>query len=213
MLVVNDVELIVEGVVAMLRPYGDQIRIVGTIAGELRPIHADVALVDAFGHPRAGLDRLRDVTSLGTCNHVALYTWQISTSMAVEIVKTGADGILSKAAPAQDIADALVRIAAGECVVHDFGDATLLHEGGDVADVALTERESELLVHVARGLSNYEIGHAMFLAESTVKTYLKRVYRKLGVHSRAQAVMRAVELGIARKDNVTDLRRSVDASD
>ena len=206
LVVINDVDLVVAGLVSMLEPHSDRVRIAGTIAGELRPIAADVALVDAFGHPNAGVDRLRAVMELGCCRHVVLYTWRLSTSMAVEVVELGGAGILAKSSSSDEIASAIVRIAGGERVIHDFPLTMNYPSTLDVGGLDLTDREIELLVHVARGHNNARIGEAMFLAESTIKTYLKRVYRKLGVNSRAQAVMRAVELGIARKDNVTDLR-------
>ena len=206
LLVINDVDLVVQGLVAMLAPFERSITIAGTLAGTLEPIEADVALVDAFGHPNAGVDRIQEVIEMGCCERVVLYTWRLTTSMAIEVVERGAAGVLSKAAPAADVAKDIQRIHGGQRVVHDFPTTQPFPRFLDSGDVDLTDREAELLVFVARGLNNAEIGRAMFLAESTVKTYLKRVYRKLGINTRAQAVMRAVELGIARRDNVSDVR-------
>ncbi len=60
----------------------------------------------------------------------------------------------------------------------------------------LTNREREVLTRVGRGESNREIAEAMFLAEQTVKTHVKRVYMKLGLRDRAQAVVVAYETGL-----------------
>lgn len=195
LLVINDVELVVEGLVAMLEPYAPEIDIAGKIFGPVHPIEADVALVDAFGHPNAGLGRVADVLALGCVEHVALYTWKVTPAMAVEVTDMGASGILSKSAPASQVAHDVMRINAGERVIHDFPVHVWTPSWTD--DVNLTAREAELLSFVARGYNNARIAEAMFLAESSVKTYLKRIYKKLGINSRAQAVMRAVELGVA----------------
>ncbi len=196
-LVINDVQLVVEGLVAMLQPYEKRINIVGTSIGEMSAIEAEVALVDAFGHPSAGVDRVKEAVALGTIKHVVLYTWKISPAMAVEAADNGAAGILAKSSTALEVVDGIERVANGERVVHEFPVHVWSPTWLETSDASLTAREVELLSFVASGLSNSEISRAMYLAESSVKTYLKRVYRKLGINSRAQAVMRAVELGLA----------------
>lgn len=195
--VINDAQLVVDGLVAMLRPYDRRLEIVGSEIGVLQPMPATVALVDAFGHPNAGVDRVAEARSLDCFDHVVLYTWKLTPAMAVEAVSQGASGILSKSANAPELVDGVTRIAKGERVVHDFPVHVWSPTWVETSDANLTAREVELLGLVATGLSNAEISQEMYLAESSVKTYLKRVYRKLGISSRAQAVMRAVELGIA----------------
>jgi DNA-binding NarL/FixJ family response regulator len=199
-LVIDDVQLVVDGVVTMLRNHPAQVRIAGTQIGALQPCVADVALVDAFGHPGAGVDRIAEVTALGTVGRVVLYTWKVTPAQAVKTIASGAAGILSKSNTADQLVADIQRVAAGEIIVNDFPFHVHTPTWLDTLETRLTGREIELLAHVANGLSNAEIGNAMYLAESSVKTYLKRVYRKLGIHSRAQAVMRAVELGIAGPD-------------
>lgn len=197
LVVINDVQLVVEGLVAMLSPYDRRLEIVGSEIGVMQAMPADVALVDAFGHPNSGVDRVAEARDLSCFKHVVLYTWKLSPAMAVEAIENGASGILSKSAPAPDLVAGITAIARGERVVHDFPVHVWSPTWIETSDASLTAREVELLALVATGLTNAEISQAMFLAESSVKTYLKRVYRKLGISSRAQAVMRAVELGIA----------------
>ena len=197
LLVVNDVQLVVEGLVAMMEPFGKRITIAGAAIGELEPVEAQVALVDAFGHPNAGVERISEVVNLGSVDRVCLYTWKLSPAQAVEAIDRGAAGILSKSAPATELVRDIERIHAGNRVVHEFPVHVWTPTWLETSDTSLTGRELELLSFVASGLTNAEISRAMFLAESSVKTYLKRVYRKLGINSRSQAVMRAVELGIA----------------
>lgn len=200
LVVVNDAQLVVDGLVAMLSPYSRRIDIVGSEIGVLEAMPADVALVDAFGHPNAGVDRVAEARALDCFEHVVLYTWRLTPAMAVEAIENGASGILSKSASAADLVDGILEIARGERLVHDFPVHVWSPTWIETSDASLTARERELLGHVAKGLTNAEISQAMYLAESSVKTYLKRVYRKLGISSRAQAVMRAVELGIAGPD-------------
>jgi DNA-binding NarL/FixJ family response regulator len=197
LLVINDVQLVVEGLVAMMEPFDKRITIAGAAIGELEPIEAEVALVDAFGHPNAGVERISEVIELGSVERVCLYTWKLSPAQAVEAIDRGAAGILSKSAPATELVRDIERIHEGARVVHEFPVHVWTPTWLETSDTSLTARELELLSFVASGLTNAEISRAMFLAESSVKTYLKRVYRKLGINSRSQAVMRAVELGIA----------------
>lgn len=197
LLVANDVQLVVEGLVTMMQPFESRISIAGAAIGELEPIKAEVALVDAFGHPNAGVERISEVVDLGSIDNVCLYTWKLTPSQAVEAIDRGAAGILSKSAPATELVRDIERVHAGERVVNDFPVHVWTPTWLETSDTNLTARELELLSFVASGLTNAEISRAMFLAESSVKTYLKRVYRKLGINSRSQAVMRAVELGIA----------------
>ncbi len=195
--VINDVQLVVEGLVAMMDPFPKRVDVVGTSIGEIHSIEADVALIDAFGHPNAGVDRVSEAVALGCFDHVALYTWKLSPAMAVEAIDNGASGVLSKSASGLEIVQGIEAILNGERVIHEFPVHVWSPTWLETSDASLTARELELLSFVASGLTNAEISRAMYLAESSVKTYLKRVYRKLGISSRAQAVMRAVELGIA----------------
>lgn len=197
LLVINDVQLVVEGLVAMMEPFDKRITIAGAAIGDLDPIVAEVALVDAFGHPNAGVERISEVIELGSVERVCLYTWKVSPAQAVEAIDRGAAGILSKSAPATELVRDIERIHEGARVVHEFPVHVWTPTWIETSDTSLTARELELLSFVASGLTNAQISRAMFLAESSVKTYLKRVYRKLGINSRSQAVMRAVELGIA----------------
>lgn len=197
LVVINDVQLVVEGLVAMMAPHKKRIAVAGTCIGDIKPLEADLALVDAFGHPNAGVDRVREAMAVGTFGRVVLFTWKLSPAMAVEAIDNGAAGVLSKSASAVEIVEGLERIAQGERIVHEFPLHVWSPTWIETSDTSLTARELELLAFVASGLTNAEISRAMYLAESSVKTYLKRVYKKLGISSRAQAVMRAVELGIA----------------
>lgn len=195
--IVNDVDLVVAGLKAMLGPFHDRIQVVSTQTGPLVPVTADVALVDAFGHPDAGLRRVREVLALGTVEHVALYTWRISPEGAQSFIEAGAAGVLSKAASADQTARSIELLSDGKQVIDTFAASAFIPSWEDVG-ADLSTRDVEILALVAKGYDNAEIGGELYLAESTVKTYIKRLYQSLGVHTRAQAVMRAVEMGLTR---------------
>lgn len=198
--VVDDVDLSVEGAAALLGRRPDAVQVVHKVVGGGQVAAADVALVDGYGSPRAGLERCHQVLSDGQAGRVVLHAWRVTPALAVEAIGSGVAGVLSKTLSAEELIDAIERIAEGETVVSEFpfhpGDARRPAPRPD----GLTARETELLVLVAEGLSNAEIAAAMYLAESSVKTYLKRIYRKLGLTNRSQAAMAAVELGLAGPD-------------
>ena len=126
----------------------------------------------------------------------------------VGALRAGASGFLAKDVPAEDLVTAIRTVAAGEAVVAPRILRRLLDRFADVlpdpaarppkALSALTEREREVLVQVARGLSNAEIARALSVSETTIKTHVGHVLTKLGLRDRVQAVVLAYESGLVR---------------
>ena len=122
-------------------------------------------------------------------------------------LRAGASGFLLKDTPAEDLVDAVRVVAAGDAllapsitrrVIEEFA-AQAPPTAAPSADLEqLTEREHEVLVHMARGLSNGEIAAALYLGETTVKTHVGRVLMKLQLRDRVQAVVLAYESGLVR---------------
>jgi DNA-binding NarL/FixJ family response regulator len=116
----------------------------------------------------------------------------------------GADAVLSRAADADELTDVLGRVDRGERVLSSelvivLADVTADAEpriDPELTGAGLTRREGEILRHLSRGSSNREIAGTLFIGEATVKTHLAKIYDKLGVSSRHQAVARALELGV-----------------
>ncbi len=192
--IVDDAELIVAGVQALLAPFEDTIDIVSARVGRVGPTKADLALVDATGPLDAGLLRVREVLDLGTVSQVALYSWRVSDEAVQAYLSAGASGVVSKSSTAEEMQKAIQLIHEGQQVVHVF--PAVVAPGCEGLAEELSERDVQILSLAAKGFDNAEIGEQLFLAESTVKTYVKRLYQTLGVHTRAQAVMRAVEMGL-----------------
>ncbi|MGI5491052.1 response regulator [Microtetraspora malaysiensis] len=122
-------------------------------------------------------------------------------------LRAGASGFLLKTAPPRQLADAIRTVAAGEAllapeitrrVIEDYVRRPRLSAAAPAGLAQLTPRELEVLVLIARGLSNAEIAAALFLSEPTIKTHVTRVLAKLTLRDRVQAVVFAYECGLIR---------------
>jgi DNA-binding NarL/FixJ family response regulator len=186
---VNDYELVLRGLVAMLAPFRTQIRVLELDLNTEPTSRVDIALFDSYGHEQLGLDR---VEALAQCPHVdavAVYTSYASPDDCADALQAGACGVLSKSMPADELTNALLAIAAGDRVVsEEFGDCR--NSGWPGQEFGLTSRESEVAALLARGMSNKEIARALWISENTVKTHLKAIFQKTTTTSRAQAIVR-----------------------
>ena len=188
----NDYDLVVAGLAAMLAPHSHRVAVDELFVGELDPRPArpvDVLLFDTYGRSELGFDALRTLTSNPSVRHVAIYTWEGRPALVDRALDAGVSGWLTKSLAPEELVDALVRVAAGERVVIRNTVRALRTTGlwpGQTS--SLTERESEVLSLLAKGLRNAEIAKAMFLSPETVKFHLRHLYRKLGVSSRGEAI-------------------------
>ena len=122
-------------------------------------------------------------------------------------LRAGASGFLLKDASAHELAEAVRIVAAGDALLAPSVTRRLVAEfarlGGPRAPTRarvdeLTERETEVLALVAQGLSNTEVAAQLVVAEQTIKTHVSRIFMKLGVRDRAQAIVYAYETGLVR---------------
>ena len=122
-------------------------------------------------------------------------------------LQAGASGFLLKDTPAEDLVAAVRLVAAGDAllapsvtrrVIEEFAARAPSRPVDQAALSSLTEREREVLELMARGLSNAEIAASLYLGETTVKTHVGRVFMKLNLRDRVQAVVLAYEAGIVR---------------
>lgn len=194
--VVNDFELVVLGVATMLAPYPDRVRVVELDVGGTPDTPVDVALVDSFSTDDGGLWRAVENVRAAACRRVALYTWHLPPESVPVALANGVDAILSKDTIGSRLVEAIERVHQGEQIVHRFESAGAAdHRSNTVPTlpVELTPREAELLAWLTAGITNAEMASAMYLAETTVKSYLQGLYRKLGVANRTQAAALAVQ--------------------
>jgi DNA-binding NarL/FixJ family response regulator len=189
--VANDYEIVVAGLAGMLSRHGDIDVVDMFIVGEESPSEPiDVVLFDTFGRDGVDLDQVRMLVRTPMVRHVVVYTLSWADPITHDALEHGASGVLSKALDGDELADRLREIAAGVVVVAPPPHGRIVSGSGrdwPGRSFGLSERESECLVLLAAGLRNAEIGKSLYVSEDTVKTHLKRAYRKLGVSNRAQA--------------------------
>jgi len=208
--VVDDQEMVREGFSALLNAQED-IEVVGA-AGDgvegvalARKVKPDVALMDIRMPEMDGLTATRLLLDGSVDTKVLVLTTFDLDDYVYEALVAGASGFLLKHAPARELLNAVRVVAAGEALlapsitkrlIEDFVKARRGDRVRPARLEVLTERETEILVLVAQGLSNTEIAAHLVLAEQTVKTHVSRVLTKLGLRDRAQAVIAAYESGL-----------------
>ena len=177
------------------------------LAERLRP---DVVLMDVRMPVLDGVEATKRIAEAGTAKVLVMTTFDLD-EYALSALRNGASGFLLKDTPPGDLVSALRAVASGDAVVSPSVTKRLLSRflgegGGELRDAAvleaLTEREREVLVLIAKGLSNTEIARKLFLSEATVKTHVGRILAKLDLRDRVQAVVLAYETGLVRPGDV-----------
>jgi DNA-binding NarL/FixJ family response regulator len=172
------------------------------LAAGLRP---DVILMDVRMPVLDGLQATREITAMPDPPKILVLTTFDLDDYVYEALRSGASGFLLKDASARELAEAVRLVAAGDALLAPGVTRRLIAEfarmGGPRAPSrkqleGLTERESEVLGLVARGMSNSEIAGHLVVAEQTVKTHVSRILMKLGLRDRTQAVVLAYESGL-----------------
>jgi DNA-binding NarL/FixJ family response regulator len=161
-------------------------------AAALRP---DVVLMDLRLPGLDGVEATAQITAAGTAAVLVLTTYD-SDGDILRAVEAGATGYLLKDASRQDLARAVKAAARGETVLAPPVAAKLVGRLRGGRTPLLTPREAEVLACVANGLSNPDIGRALFIGEATVKSHVLRIFDKLGVRDRTAAVTTAIARGI-----------------
>jgi DNA-binding NarL/FixJ family response regulator len=168
-------------------------------------LEPDVVLMDVRMRPMDGITATRTITSdarsLDRPRVIVLTTFD-HDEYVFGALRAGASGFLLKRTPAEELVDAIRVVAEGESLltpeatrrlVADFAKRNNAPaEARDAMDW-LTPREREVLVLIAHGLTNSEIAISLKVSLETIKTHVKRIFTKIGVHDRAQAVIAAYE--------------------
>ena len=173
-----------------------------------RRLLPDVVLMDIRMPRLDGVAATRAIVAARLPVRVLILTTFDLDEYVVGALRAGASGFLAKDVPAEDLVSAIHTVAAGEAVVAprilkrllDRFAVTLPDPGAaPPRDLdTLTDREREVLVQMARGLSNAEIARELRVSETTVKTHVGHVLTKLGLRDRVQAVVLAYETGLVR---------------
>ena len=211
--IVDDQQLVRAGFAMVINSQSDMEVVVEASDGAqavrlLTSFQADVVLMDVRMPHMDGLEatrRLVDPASPDGPRIVILTTFDLD-EYVVHAIKAGASGFLLKDAPPEDMLAAIRTVHAGDAVIAPSSTRRLLsrlapllpdEEKAPPAILdALTDREREVLVLMARGRSNQEIAAELVVAEATVKTHVGRVLAKLAARDRVQAVVVAYETGL-----------------
>lgn len=171
-----------------------------------RRFQPEVVLMDIQMPVLDGIEATRMLAGHDNSARVIMLTTFERDDYIFDALRAGAAGFLLKNSPPEDLVDAIRKVHAGDAllgpsvtrrVIEEFARQGPVRRPDD--DLAqLTDREREVLIHVARGLSNSEIASTLFLGEATVKTHVSRTLGKLGLRDRVQAVVYAYEVGLVR---------------
>ncbi len=174
------------------------------LARELSP---DVVLMDVRMPGVDGIEATRRIVArAGNGTAVLVLTTFDLDAYVFEALRAGASGFLLKNAPPEELVQAIRVVASGGALLDPAVTRRVIEEfarspapGPAPPELSrLTERELEVLHHVARGLSNAEIAASLVVSEATVKTHVARMLAKLGLRDRVQAVVYAYETGLVR---------------
>lgn len=196
MAIVNDYEVVVLGLAAMLRGYEDRIRIVELDSAMPVRQPVNIALYDTFAQTQGNQGEVRELVENPQVGRVVVYSWNLNPALVQATLRQGACGYLSKRLPAAQLVTALEGVQAGEVVAPPKRGGSAL-VGGDWPgrEEGLTVREAEVLALITQGLSNVEIASRASLSINSVKSYVRTAYRKIGVNSRTNAVLWGIEHG------------------
>jgi DNA-binding NarL/FixJ family response regulator len=154
---------------------------------------ADIALFDTFAGRRDALDRAAQMSQERVVDHVVLYTWDAAPRFVDAARAMGADAVILKSVGGEMLVEQLERVAGGEQVGLAEPSRSNARGNGE----ALSLREQEVLALLALGMSNPEIADELFLSVDTIKTYVRRVFAKLGVNNRTNAALLAASYDLA----------------
>ena len=203
-LIADDHTLVSEGLEVMLA-MADGLELAGSVSNGEAAIDAaregevDVILMDVnLSQSMSGIEATKQVKEIAPSTRVLILSMFTDPGTVSEGIKAGADGYLSKSASRESVIQAIRDVAEGRSVLDPNVTDGIFGRIAKKDPDALTDRELNCLQYLANGLSTKEMASQMHLAEETVKTYLKSIFKKLAVRDRTEAVAEAFRRGLVR---------------
>ena len=202
-LIMDDHRIVIDGLRLLLDGQPDML-----VVGEACSIDAalgldidpepDVIVADLVLGPAQGADVVADLRARFPAAAVLVLTMVDDSVVVKSVLSAGARGYLPKAAAGADLIDAVRRVARGEDYLHHSLGVALARGDmrGRQEPVYLSERETSVARLLALGHTNVEVAHLLIVSVRTVETYRSHLFRKLGVHTRAELVRAALRTGL-----------------
>lgn len=200
---VNDYEVVVKGLAAMLRGYRDALEIAELDAGAPVAERVDIALYDTFAATAGDRAEVKALAANPRVGKVVVYSWDMNEHLVSHALSNGAGGYISKGVTARELVAALDAVHRGEGLIHPVPAESSVAVIGDWPgrEEGLTPREAEMLALITQGLSNAEIAERTGLSINSIKSYIRTCYRRIGVGNRSHAILWALDHGFL-PDNV-----------
>jgi len=202
-LIIEDHQIVADGLTALLNDQRDM-TVVGNVgsvaesapaASELSP---DVVLVDFRLNDGTGADAAAAIRRVNPSARHIFLTREDSDVARFAALESGASGFIHKSKAASEVVDAIRKVASGGTLITPTAIAALLNRRRESESQreSLTAREKEVLRLMAEGLPSREIATKLGISYATVRTHIRSLGAKLGVHSKVQAIVKARELGL-----------------
>ncbi len=207
---VDDHEMVIEGLKAMLAAFSSRVTVVGQAVGADRVLNVvtsldpDIVLCDVRMQGSSGLDVCQQLCKRDPTRKVVMLSVYDDEQYLFQALRVGAAGYLLKSISSEELVRQLEFAHRGETAIDPGMAARAVDTAARLqrdefwpgARQGLTQRESEILALVVNGLSNRAIAARLVIGDETVKTHLSSIYRKLGVNDRTGAVATALREGI-----------------
>ncbi|MFZ0835240.1 MAG: response regulator transcription factor [Mycobacterium sp.] len=207
---VDDHEMVIEGLKAMLAAFSDRVEVVGQAVGAERALPVigdldpDIVLCDVRMQGSSGLDLCQALRERDPDRKVVMLSVYDDEQYLFQAMRVGASGYLLKSISSDELVRQLESVRRGETAIDPGMAARAVDTAARIqrdefwpgARQGLSQRESEILSHVVNGLSNRGIATKLVIGDETVKSHLRSIYRKLGVSDRTGAVATALREGI-----------------
>jgi DNA-binding NarL/FixJ family response regulator len=169
----------------------------------IRNTRPDVVLLDVNMPELGGVETVHALQQAGESCHILMLTISKHDEDLFGAITAGADGYLLKNAEPDELRRAILLVAEGKSVLSPEVTGRVLKAVGSAqslpSDVGLSKREMEVLDFLAQGKTSAQIASGLYITENTVKTHVRHILEKLEAANRAEAVSRAIQLGLIRQ--------------